>query len=51
MSRLDHALAGISPAMRPDWWLPWTEAQGGMRSRAKPLSELIARRPEAAATL
>ena len=51
MSRLDHALAGISPAMRPDWWLPWTEVREDMRSRAKPLSELIARRPEAAALL
>ena len=44
-------LAGVSPAMRPDWWLPWAEAQAVMRSRAKPLAELIARRPEAAALL
>ena len=51
LSSLDQELAGISPAMRPDWWLPWADAREGMRSRAKPLAELIARRPEAAATL
>ena len=51
MSSLDKELAGLSPAMRPDWWLPWAQAQQGMRSRAKPLPELVARRPEAAAQL
>jgi len=51
MSSVELGLAGISPGMRPDWWLPWAEAQDGLRSRAKPLSELIARRPEAAALL
>ena len=51
MSNVDKELAGLSPAMRPDWWLPWAEAQDGLRSRAKPLSELIARRPEAAPLL
>ena len=50
-SSVELALSGISPGMRPDWWLPWAEAQDGLRSRAKPLSELIARRPEAAALL
>lgn len=51
MSSVELGLAGISPGMRPDWWLPWAEAQDGLRSRAKPLSELIARRPEAAPLL
>ena len=51
LSSVEMELAGISPAMRPDWWLPWAEAQDGLRSRAKPLSELIARRPEAAPLL
>ena len=51
LSSVELGLAGVSPAMRPDWWLPWAEAQAVMRSRAKPLAELIARRPEAAALL
>ena len=44
-------MAGLSRSLRPDWWLPWTEAREAMRSRAKPLAELIARRPEAAPLL
>lgn len=51
LSSVELGLSGISLAMRPDWWLTWPEAQAGMRSRAKPLAELIARRPEAAALL
>ena len=50
-SSLELGFGGISPGMLPDWWLPWAEAQDGLRSRAKPLSELIARRPEAAPLL
>lgn len=51
MSSIELGLGGISSAMRPDWWLPWSAAIEGMRSRAKPLPELIARRPKAAAQL
>ena len=51
LSSVELGMAGISPAMRPDWWLPWSEARDGMRARAKPLAELIARRPEAASLL
>ncbi len=40
-----------SPAMRPDWWLPWDEARAEMNRRARPLAELIARRPQQAAAL
>ena len=40
-------LAGVSPAMRPGWWQPWSDSvQAAMRERAKPLAELLARRPE-----
>lgn len=43
--------AGVSPAMRPNWWLPWDAAQAEMSERARPLAELIARRPWAKALL
>ena len=44
-------LGGISPAMRPHWWLPWDSAQAGIQERAKPVAELLARRPQAASVL
>ncbi len=37
--------------MRPDWWIPWTQAQNDMASRAKPIAELLERRPADAAVL
>ena len=51
LASLDKEFAGLSPAMRPGWWLPWAEARPAMRQRAKPLAELIGRRPKAAAQL
>jgi hypothetical protein len=47
----EQGLAGISLAMQPDWWRPWGEAGAVMRERTKPLAELIARQPTAAARL
>lgn len=44
---MELGLAGISPAMRPDWWLPWAEAHEDMAKRVRPLDELLSRRPEA----
>lgn len=44
---VDLGLAGISPAMRPDWWLPWSSANSEMAQRAKPLSHLLERMPQA----
>ncbi len=38
-------MAGISPAMRPDWWQNWDSSLSAMRSRARPLSDLMAQRP------
>ena len=44
---VDLGLAGVSPAMRPGWWRPWGDpVTAAMRERAKPLTELLARRPE-----
>lgn len=39
-------LAGVSPAMRPGWWQPWSQQVAAMRQRAKPLEELIRRRAD-----
>ena len=48
---MNLGLGGISPAMRPHWWLPWDSAQAGIQERAKPVAELLARRPQAASVL
>lgn len=44
---VELGMVGISPAMRPSWWLPWSEAHEDMAKRARPLDELLSRRPEA----
>lgn len=44
-------VAGISLAVQPDWWAQWDAGKDGMARRAKPLSDLLARRPQDAATL
>ncbi len=48
---LDVGLAGISPGMRPAWWVPIDTQFDEMRAKAKPVGELIARRPESADVL
>ena len=48
---VEMGLAGISVAQQPDWWLPWVDVLPAMRERIKPLSELIARRPQDASAL
>lgn len=45
---IDLSLAGFSPAMRPAWWQPMNTQREQMRIVAKPLAELMARRPEQA---
>lgn len=44
-------LSGVSPALRPDWWLSWDQARTGMRERAQPLQDLISSRPHNADVL
>ena len=51
MESANLGLSGISPAMRPGWWTPWDDQRSAMKARAKPLSELIARRPQDAQVL
>ena len=48
---VELGLAGISPAMRPNLWETMDMQKEEMRRRAKPLDELIARRPQDAKTL
>lgn len=43
---IDLSLAGFSPAMRPAWWQPVSTQHEQMRAIAKPLAELVNRRPE-----
>ena len=51
LTSVNLGLSGISPAMRPDWWVPWADGRVGIDQRAKPVTELLARRPQDAATL
>jgi hypothetical protein len=51
MASLDMSLQGVTPAMRPDWWLPYEAAKPDVVKRAKPLSELLKARPQQAALL
>ncbi len=51
LQAIDLGLSGVSPAMLPDWWLPWETAQAGMAARAKPVTELQQRRSKDAAVL
>lgn len=48
---VNMSLAGVSPAMRPGWWVYWSQARPAMAARAKPVTELLARRPRDAAGL
>ena len=43
---IDRSMAGDSPAMRPDWWEPMSQHLNEMRAKARPLSELTARKPQ-----
>ena len=48
---VELGLAGISPALRPDWWLPWGDVHEALHHRSRPLAELIERRPAEASVL
>jgi hypothetical protein len=51
MQSLDMSLQGVTPAMRPDWWVPYEAAKPEVVTRAKPLAELLKARPQQAALL
>ncbi|MDE2413650.1 MAG: hypothetical protein KGM60_02735 [Comamonadaceae bacterium] len=48
---IDLSLAGLSPALRPSWWLPVSAQHTQMRAKAKPLAELVEKRPDHALDL
>ncbi len=39
-------LSGLGPAQRPSWWLPWVDAMPNMMQKSRPLSDLMAARPQ-----
>jgi hypothetical protein len=51
LQSIDTNLAGISLAVQPDWWAPWEQALPAMATRAKPIADLLARRPRKATIL
>lgn len=44
-------LAGVSPAMRPGWWLPYADGVDEVRGRARTLDDLFAARARDRGTL
>ncbi|GAB1386465.1 fimb protein [Melaminivora sp.] len=44
-------MSGVTASMRPDWWQPWSEAKESINQHARPVAELVARRPQDAAAL
>ena len=51
MRSVNLDLQGIGPAMRPGWWQPWDSARPAIQEKAKPVNELLQRRPQAAPAL
>src|SRR5690606_3365761 len=45
VASLDQSLEGVTQAMRPDWWVPYDKARADVVNRAKPLAELMQKRP------
>ena len=46
MTSVELSLAGISPALRPDWWLPISDVDAQITKKAKPLNELLVQRKD-----
>lgn len=51
MKSVERSLAGVSPAMQPDWWVPWKQAHPAIVARAKPVTELLEHRAQQNAAL
>ena len=51
MESLDLSLQGVTPAMRPGWWVPYDAAKLEVINKAKPLTELLKARPQQSALL
>lgn len=48
LKSIERSLAGEEPSVRPDWWQAYAAAVPVVKKRMKKLSDLEARRPEAA---
>jgi len=51
MQSMEMGMAGVSPSMRPSWWLPWSSASDEIKARARPATQLLEKRPQDAAAL
>jgi hypothetical protein len=51
LESIEISLQGVTPAMRPDWWVPFEAARPEVMQRAKPLTELLKARPQQAALI
>jgi hypothetical protein len=51
VKNLDLALGGQESSVRPDWWQPYDLNRSKVLARAKPVAELRAKRPAAAALI
>jgi hypothetical protein len=47
LSDLDLSLQGIERSLRPSWWIPYEEALPKIALASRPLTTLLARKPEA----
>jgi hypothetical protein len=51
LESIDLSLQGVTPAMRPAWWVPYAAAKPEVIGKAKPLTDLLKARPQQAALL
>lgn len=51
MQSMEMGMAGVSPSMRPSWWRPWNSANAEIKERAKPVTQLLEKRPQDAIAL
>lgn len=51
LESLDLSLQGVTPAMRPAWWVPYDAVRSEVLKKAEPLTELVKVRPQQAPLL
>ncbi len=51
LESIELSLQGVTPAMRPDWWVPYEAAKPEVINKAKPLTDLLRARPQQSALL
>lgn len=51
LQSVEMSLAGLGPAMRPSWWVPFSQVQDKMAQRMQPVAQLTQARPAAAAEI